>query len=352
MGKPIKRLSIYFTGPKYVEVNEEDVPPLKPEQVLIRTIFSAISPGTELLIYRQQIPAQQAIDTNIHSLTGNFRFPLKYGYSTVGKVVSAGPEADSTWVGKTVFSFHPHESLFPASSDELIEIPNNISPLDAVFLPNMESAVNFVMDGQPVLGEKVVVFGQGVVGLLTTSILAQFPLKNLITLDIYPLRRRISQQLGAQVSLNPDSKEALSQVKSLLHDEYSSGADLVYEISGNAEALNKAIELSSFDGRILVCSWYGSKTVNLNLGESFHRSRIRLISSQVSTIAPGFLGRWNKSRRFQTAWHMIEKLRPSQFISQRVPISQAPEAYRILDESPGDVIQTIFTYPDSQEEYV
>jgi 2-desacetyl-2-hydroxyethyl bacteriochlorophyllide A dehydrogenase len=349
MDKSINRLSLYFTGPKSVEVRAETVPLLQADQVLIRTLFSAISPGTELLIYRRQISSDEPLDAGIRSLSGSFQFPLKYGYSTVGKVISAGSEVNTALIGKIVFVFHPHESFFPAYVDELIEIPENISPLDAVFLPNMETAVNFVMDGQPVLGEKVVLLGQGIVGLLTTSLLAQFPLKTLITLDLLPLRRRTSQQMGAQISLDPHSKESFSQMKSLLHDEYSPGADLVYEISGNSEALNQAIELTGFNGRIVIGSWYGSKPVNLRLDSGFHRSRIKLISSQVSTVAPGFLGRWNKSRRFQTAWQMLDKIRPSQLISRSIPLAQAPEAYRVLDENPGEVIQIVFTYPNSEE---
>jgi 2-desacetyl-2-hydroxyethyl bacteriochlorophyllide A dehydrogenase len=346
----MKRLSLYFTTPKNVEVREETLPPLKPGQVLVRSLFSAISPGTELLIYRQQISSQQPLDANIASLSGNFQFPLKYGYSTIGEVAAVNPDVDSLWLGKKIFAFHPHESLFTAYPDELIQIPGSIALLDAVFLPQMETAVNFIMDGQPMLGEKVVVLGQGIVGLLTTALLSQFPLKKLLTLDLLPLRRQISRQLGAGVSLNPD--ESFAEIKSLLDDEYSSGADLIYEISGNAQALNQAVELTGFDGRILVGSWYGSKPVNLLLDTGFHRSRIRLISSQVSTIAPAFRGRWDKSRRFQSAWQMLEKIKPSTLISRHFPLTQAAEAYRILDEDPGEVIQLIFTYPNHQEEYV
>ena len=120
---PVNRSALYFTAPGSVEVREEPVPPLKPDQVLVRTLFSAISPGTELLIYRQQISTEQPLDMNIRSLSGNFQFPLKYGYSTVGKVVATGSEIDSSWMGKKVFVFHPHESLFAAYPDELIEIP-------------------------------------------------------------------------------------------------------------------------------------------------------------------------------------------------------------------------------------
>jgi len=346
----MKRLSLYFTKPQKVEVREETLPPLKPGQVLVRSLFSAISPGTELLYYRQQISSQQPLDMNIPSLSGNVQFPLKYGYSNIGEVVAVNPDVDSVWMGKKIFAFHPHESLYTAYPDELIEIPGNISTLDAVFLPQMETAVNFMMDGQPVLGEKVVVLGQGIVGLLTTALLSQFPLKNLLTLDFFPLRRQISRQLGAGISLNP--AESLSEIKSYLRDEYSPGADLTYEISGNAEALTQAIEITGFDGRIVVGSWYGSRPVNLRLDTVFHRSRIRLISSQVSTIAPAFRGRWDKSRRFQSAWQMLEKIKPSKLISRYFPLTQAAEAYRILDENPGEVIQPIFTYPNHQEDHV
>ncbi len=347
MGESIKRSSLYFTGQRSVEIREESIPTLQSDHVLVQTLFSAISPGTEMLIYRQQISTEQPVDISIKSLSGTFQFPLKYGYSTVGKVASTGPDIDPSWIGKTVFSFHPHESLFSASLDELIEIPDGIAPLDAVFLPNMETAVNFVMDGHPILGEKVAVLGQGIVGLLTTALLTQFPLKNLITLDLFPLRRQISQRLGAKISLDPNAKDSLPQIQSLFLDKYSSGADLTFEISGNTEALNQAIELTGFDGRIIIGSWYGSKPVNLSLDENFHRNRIKLISSQVSTIAPGFLGRWNKSRRFQTVWNMLDKIKPSQFISRQFPLTQAFEAYIIIDENPGEVVQIILTYPEN-----
>lgn len=352
MVETINRLSLYFSGQKCVEAREETLPLINSHQVLVQTLYSAISPGTELLIYRQQISIKNQRDINIRSLSGNFEYPFKYGYSIVGKVISSGPGIDPSWNGKTVFAFHPHESLFPAYPDELLEVPEGMSPLDAVFLANMETAVNLVMDGHPLLGEKVVVLGQGIVGLLTTSILSQFPLSNLITADLYPLRRRISQQMGARISLDPGDKDFIPRIQSFLRDTDSSAADLTFEVSGNPKALNGAIELTGFGGRIIVGSWYGSKPVNLKLDESFHRSRIRLVSSQVSTISPDFLGRWNKHRRFQTAWSLLDKVRPSRFISRYFPLTEATEAYKILEEKPDEVIQIIFTYPEAQEDCV
>ena len=341
----MKRLALYFIGPRQVAVREEPLPELVPGQVLVKTILSAISPGTELLVYRQQVPADQPIDEPIAALSGSFSFPLKYGYSVVGRVVATGSQVDASWQGRIVYAFHPHESLFMASPDELMLVPDNVPAEEAIFLANMETAVNFLMDGQPLLGEQVVVFGQGIVGLLTTALLAQFPLASLVTLDRYPVRRRASQQLGAHDSLDPEAEAALQRVRSLLQGTRPyPGADLTYELSGSLSALSQAIAVTGFDGRIVIGSWYGQKQADLDLGGRFHRSRIRLMASQVSTLSPGLSGRWTKARRFQVAWRMLGEVKPSRFISRRFPIAEAPEAYRLLDESPGEVIQVILTY--------
>lgn len=341
----MNRLSVYFTAPKELEIREEPIPLLAPEQVLVRTIYSAISPGTELLIYRKQIPPYVRKDLAISSLSGNYTYPLKYGYSAVGKVVRLGKRVDQAWLGRDVIAFHPHESYFTAELETLIEIPPGIALADAVFLPNMETAVNFVMDGQPGIGENVSVFGQGIVGLLTTSLLSQFPLKSLITFDYHKLRRQASLRMGASLSLSPEDKDAIIRLKTALN---SNGCDLTYEISGHGTGLNQAVALTGFDGRIVIGSWYGEKPVNLHLGTAFHRSRIRLISSQVSTLSPSNTGRWNKTRRFNTAWQMLKQIRPSTMISLYIPVTQADKAFKLLDENPKDFIQIIFTYPPSR----
>jgi threonine dehydrogenase-like Zn-dependent dehydrogenase len=122
------------------------------------------------------------------------------------------------------------------------------------------------------------------------------------------------------------------------------GADLTYELSGNPAALDQAITVTGFDGRIVIGSWYGQKRANLNLGGSFHRSRIRLISSQVSTIAPAWTGRWTKSRRLGVAWEMLERVRPAHLITHRLPLDQAHHAYMLLDQHPQETLQVLLTY--------
>jgi 2-desacetyl-2-hydroxyethyl bacteriochlorophyllide A dehydrogenase len=345
LGRNVKRLSLYFTGPYQVCVQEESLPPPVAGQVLVQTLVSAISPGTELLIYRGQAPTDIPVDETIPALAGDFGFPLKYGYAAVGRVMALGADVAPEWQGRLVFVFHPHESHFLASPAELIPVPSTLSAEEAAFLPNMETAVNFLMDGRPLIGEQVAVFGQGVVGLLTTALLAQLPLARLITLDRYPIRREKSLAMGAHASLDPVAPDALARMQSLLQEDRShAGADLTYELSGNPAALDQAIAATGFNGRVIIGSWYGQKRVDLNLGGRFHRGRIRLISSQVSTIAPEWEGRWTKSRRLQVAWWMLQQIRPSQLITHCLPITQAAQAYALLDQHPEEAIQVMLTY--------
>src|SRR4030042_219810 len=189
----MKRQALYFTGPRQVALISD--PLLSPAfgQVLVKTIISAISPGTELLGYRGLAPADLAKDETITALAGDFSFPLKYGYAAVGQVLELGRGVAPGWQDRLVFAFHPHESHFLATPDELLPLPAEGSPEDAVFFPNMETAVTLLLDGQPLMGEQVAVFGQGIVGLLLTGLLARWPLASLVTLDLHPRRRLPSQ---------------------------------------------------------------------------------------------------------------------------------------------------------------
>jgi 2-desacetyl-2-hydroxyethyl bacteriochlorophyllide A dehydrogenase len=341
----VKRRTVVFESPRRVGVREEDVPTPAANQVLVATTVSAISAGTELLFYRGEAPSDVAVDETIAALSGELRYPLIYGYACVGEVIEAGEGVDSAWVGRLVFAFSPHTSHFLASVSDLIAVPSELAPEEAVFLPNMETAVNLVMDGHPLIGERVVIMGQGVVGLLTCGLLAAHPLARLVTLDRCANRRKWSRALGATHCFDPVTPDLARQVAALWETHESpTGADLIFELTGNPEALDLAIDLAGYDSRIVIGSWYGRKRWPIGLGGRFHRSRIQLISSQVSTIAPRWSGRWNKERRFGTAWKMIERLRPAQLITHRLPVVAAAEAYALLDQHPCEAIQVVFTY--------
>ncbi len=339
----MKRLALYFAAPHRVEVHEEHLPAPGAGQMLVQALISAISSGTEMLIYRGEAPTDLPVDATIAALGGSLRFPLKYGYSLVGRVVETGPGVDAAWMGRLVFAFHPHETAFLAGPDELIPIPEGVQAEDAVFMPNMETAITLVHDGQPMLGEQVLVMGQGIVGLLTTTLLVRFPLGRLVTVDRYPRRREMSLASGAAASFAPQEE---GQIAALLADQRDyPAADLSYELSGSPAALDQAIRLTGFSGRVVIGSWYGTRHAPLDLGGRFHRSRIRLISSQVSSIDPALSGRWSKERLYRQAWEQIRRVEPARFITHRIPFDRAPEAYTLLDEDPGAAIQVVLVHP-------
>lgn len=340
-----KRLALHFTAPYEVCVREESLPRPAAGQILVRTLVSAISPGTELLMYSGEAPAGVPLDKTIPALAHPSSYPFKYGYAAVGEVLDVGSGVGDEWRRRCVFSFNPHESHFLTTPEEVIPVPEGISVEDAAFLPNMETAVNLLMDGRPLIGEKVVVFGQGIVGLLTTALLARLPLSSLLTIDKYPLRQNESLELGAHASLDPEAEDAVKELMSLLDEgQPDAGADLAYELSGSPSALDTAIAVTGFNGRVVVGSWYGQKRADLDLGARFHRSRIQLSSSQVSTLAPELTGRWTKARRLRTAFEMLKALKPARLITHRFPISRAAEAYALIDRHPEQCVQVILTY--------
>lgn len=341
------RRSLVFTEPRMVEVIEEQLAPPQDGEVLVQTQLSAISPGTERLIYEGLAPSGISLDESIPGLQGELSFPLRYGYSVVGHVRALGPGVEKTWLDQPVFAFQPHSSAFTVPTSELIRLPDDLDLEDAVFLPNMETAVNFVQDGSPLLGERLLVIGQGIVGLLTTSLLDRTAVDLLLTIEPVESRRALSKNAGAGYSFDPLSKSDLAEIAELLEsDTATGGADLVYELSGSPQALNLAIRFAGFSGRIVVGSWYGTKpTDGLDLGAAFHRRRLAIKCSQVSTIEPKLSGRWDKSRRIALALTLLRDIQPSRWVTDRFDLIQAQQAYEKLGDP--EAVQILFTYGSS-----
>lgn len=341
------RRRVQFVAPEEAKVVTEDIPPPDADQVRVRTKYSAISPGTERLVYQGQVPNSLSADASIEAFDGqDFSFPISYGYACVGVVDAVGAGVDPDWQGVRVFAFQPHVSHFLADPDTLLRLPDDADLMDAVMIPSLETAVNLVMDGRPVIGEHVLTLGQGVVGLLTTRLLAKFPLSSLTAVDPSDARRNLSKSLGVDTvvpSLESDGESLPATLSSPSSRNDSKGADLVYELSGQPSVLNDAIRYTRFDGRIVVGSWYGTKQAPINLGERFHRSRMDIISSQVSTISPRFRGRWTKERRMSVVLDLLEDVNPGQLISDQFPLNAAPSAYeRLVGDS--SLLQPIFLH--------
>jgi len=331
--------ALFHVAPHRVECREIVLDAPGPGEVLIQSRCSAISAGTEGMIFRGEFPNDASLDATIESLQGGFVYPFAYGYALVGKVLTTGPGVDESLTGKTVFAFHPHRdhAIVPLTDCHLV--PDGMTPEAALFLPQVETALGLIMDGAPMIGERVLVFGQGLVGFLTVRLLAQFPLSRLIAAELLAWRRDLARQYGIAETVDPGDRHAW---RALLDD--LDGADLIFELSGNMAALDAAIDAAGFDGRIVVGSWYGVPARPLDLGGKFHRNRLRLISSQVSTLNPALTGRWDKSRRIALAWRMLEKLQPQHLISRAFPLEHCEEAFAAICNHDDQVMQIIFQY--------
>lgn len=346
------RRVITFTAPHTVEVVEEPLRTPDVGEVLVETALSAVSPGTETLIYSGKAPATMIADSSIEAISGALNFPIQYGYAAVGRVIDVGADVRDDWLGRRVFSFQPHASHFLAGPDALVPLEDAVSFSDGVMIPSLETAINLVMDARAMLGERVVVFGQGVIGLLTTDLLSRHPLGDVYTVDPVPNRRTLSTQRGATRAFDPDEefKDLCEELNVSREDapeasegEYE-GADLVFELSGRPSVLQHAVSITGFDGRIVVGSWYGKKTTPLNLGTRFHRSRIEIISSQVSSIDPDHRGRWTKERRMSAVSDLLEEVRPGELISTVYRPEEAEKVYDELDQAQPGVLQPVFQY--------
>jgi 2-desacetyl-2-hydroxyethyl bacteriochlorophyllide A dehydrogenase len=323
--------SVWFTAPRRVELRNEDLPAPGPFDVQIEAIASAISHGTEMLVFRGQVPEGLALD--LSTLRGSFGFPIKYGYASVGRVVERGSAVERLAVGDLVFTHHPHQAAYVVPQTLPIRLPEALDPTLGVFLANVETATNVMLDAAPRLGERVVVFGQGVVGLLITQLLAHSGVSQIAVVDPIACRRELAQRVGADVALE-SSTAARGQ-------EF----DLAIEVSGSATALDHALDSVVFGGTVVVCSWFGTRPVALTLGGAFHRRRLRIVSSQVSTIDAALQPRWSRERRLAVARDLLPELELGALISHRLAFERAAEAYQLVDEHADETVQVVLTYP-------
>ncbi len=291
----------------------------------METTVSAISPGTEMLVYRDEVPADTPADESLDTLEGDLSYPTRYGYAAVGRVTATGSAVDERWQNRRVFAFHPHQSRFTIDRDAVVPVPDGVTASEATLLPIVETAVNFALDGKPTVGERVVVFGGGLVGVTTLAVLAAYPLEALVAVEPQADRRARCRAVGADRAVTP------AEAATLFADTEPTGADLAYELSGQPSALDDAIGVVGYNGRVIVGSWYGDKRASLALGGSFHRDRITVESSQVSSLAPTDRGRWNKDRRLDTALTQLQAAELGGLVTHRVPVADAADAYRAID---------------------
>jgi len=325
--------AVWFPRARSVEVRDEPIRSPGRDEIRVRAVLSALSHGTEMLVYRGEVDDYLPLD--LPTLAGGYGFPVKYGYASVGRVIEAGPDVTSVRVGDLVFALHPHQDEYVVPQSLAHRLPDGATPEAGVFLANLDTAVNVVLDAHPRLGDIVVVFGQGVVGLLVTQLVRRAGAR-VIAIEPAILRRALAERCGADVALS-DAGLARSLTE-------GRGADIAIEASGNPAALQEALDAVAIEGTVVVCSWYGEKRASLDLGGGFHRGRVRIISSQVGRLAPELTPRWDRERRLALAKRLLPELHLADLITHRFPFTRAAEAYALLDEHPSETVQVVLDY--------
>ncbi len=339
--RPIAARALWLTAPRTAAFRSEEAPPPGPGQVRVRALASAVSHGTEMLVYRGEVPRDLPLD--LPTLAGGFAFPIKYGYASVGRVTDVGPAVRRFAPGDAVFVLHPHQSAYVVPETMPVRLPDGLDPLVGVFTAHVETAVNILLDTPLHLGETALVFGQGTVGLLVGQLLKRAGARCVIGVDPLARRRDLARAVGVDVALSPDDDDFPACVRALTGGR---GADLAIEVSGAPTALQAAIDAVAVEGTVVVASWYGTKPVTLTIGGHFHRGRVRLRSSQVGRLNPDLAPRWDYARRTETVVELLPQLRLAELVSHRFPFARAPEAYQLLDAHPGETVQVVLTYGD------
>jgi 2-desacetyl-2-hydroxyethyl bacteriochlorophyllide A dehydrogenase len=319
-----------FLAPRRVELAPVDVPEPGSGDLLVRTLHSGISTGTELLGYRGLLDPDDPLDERIGSLGGSFRYPFPYGYSCVGVVErSTGPIPPGT----LVFAFHPHQDLFVVAGSDAVVLPAGTDPRSGTLFPLVETGLQLSLDAGHVAHETVVVLGLGAVGIITALLLRRAG-ADVLAADPLAERRELSLSLGIRAV-------APEQLPSRIP---TGGVPLVVELSGAPAALADALPLLAHEGTALVGSWYGKQEVPLPLGGAFHRRRLTIRSSQVSTIPAALAGRWDVARRRRVAAELLDVLPLSALATTEIPFDEASRAYEALDRRAPGVLHVALHY--------
>ena len=343
-----------ISSPRCVEVIDQPAPDLRAGQVRVRTTFSGISAGTELTAYRGSNPyLNKSWDPELRLFvddTAGLHYPVAgLGYSEVGQVVEVAPDvADDPGlpgVGAHVWGIwgHRSEAVLPAEKLRGCTVPAGLDPIAATFARVGAVALNAVLAADVHLGETVAIFGQGVLGLLTTR-LVQLSGGTVVAVDAVPGRLEKAVEYGAGAVLNARDGTVAPQIRRLTDGR---GADVAIEISGSYPALHEAIRAVAVDGRVVAAGFYQGDGVGLRLGDEFHHNRVRLVCSQIGGVPPAVAGRWDQARLNQTFLRLASESRIdcAGLVTHLVPVGEAAAAYQMLDHSPHEALQVVLTFP-------
>ncbi len=292
-------------------IKEAKLPEIPEGYVLVKSLFSLISTGTERLVASGMVPADLYRAMNVPYMEGSFNFSVKYGYSLVGEVVSKGHPL----TGHLVHAMHPHQDFCMIKETDLFPVPEEISPQRATLAANLETAVNAIWDARVSIGDRVLVLGFGMIGSLVARLLSLMPAVEVHVLENNPIRIESAARMGFKTI-----------TKEVIKDNH----DLAFHTSSTSEGLQTCIDSVGKEGKVIELSWYGNKAVNIKLGSGFHIDRKQVISSQVSNIPAVKGARWNFQRRKNLIFELLRNPNFDQHISHVIGFEDTPSFFRKL----------------------
>jgi len=314
--------ALWITGPGRVALLDEPEPVAGNSAVVVETLYSGISRGTERTILRGGVPASEHQRMRCPMQAGDFPWPVKYGYAAVGRVHD-GPEA---LTGRTVFVLHPHQTRFQAPAAMCLPLPGTVPPERAILAANMETALNIVWDAAIGPGDRAAVIGAGVVGALVGRLAARVPGTEVTLVDVNPARASVATVLGCAFA---PPEEAPRE------------CDVVIHTSASAAGLETALGLAGREATVVEASWHGDRAVGVTLGGAFHSQRLRIVSSQVGGLPPSRAPRWSHRRRLATALNLLADPALDALISGETAFEDLAEHYGAILDDPATLCHRV-----------
>jgi 2-desacetyl-2-hydroxyethyl bacteriochlorophyllide A dehydrogenase len=303
--------AFWIVGRERAEIREEVLCDPAPGEVLVRAVHSGVSRGTELVVYRGKVPRSEHGRMRAPHQAGEFPWPVKYGYASVGEVVAGAPD----WVGRSVFCLHPHQSAYVVPVEALVPLPDGVPADRAVLAANMETALNCVWDAELARGARVGVVGAGTVGALVAYLAGREVGADVELVDIDARKAEVARSLGVAFA---DPARARGE------------ADVVVHASGTAEGLATALGLARFEGTVVEASWYGDAMVPVPLGAAFHARRLTLRSSQVGEVAPSRRADHTRRQRLERALALLRDPALDALVTGACDLEELPGAFAAL----------------------
>jgi 3-hydroxyacyl-CoA dehydrogenase-like protein len=324
MGEEIGQ-ALWYIGPRRVEIRTEKLISPGFEEIRVRSLWGALSRGTESLIFAGRVPSTEFERMRSPNMGGNFPFPVKYGYAIVGQAEAGPPDL----IGRNVFVLHPHQTAFNVSCASVAPLPDGIPPRRAVLAANMETALNAVWDGAPGPADRIAVIGAGVIGALIAFLCRQIPGVKVTLIDINTARANIARTLGVAFAAP---------------EQAPIDCDLVFHASATAAGLATAIACAGEEASIVELSWYGEGSIPVPLGAAFHSRRLRVISSQVGQVSASRRGRWTAKQRLAAAIRLLHDDHLDALIVPPIRFGELPARLSEILAAGSDVLCQLIEY--------